>query len=360
MASFFAFVVILGVLIIVHEFGHFIVAKRVGVRVEKFALGFGPRIIVRKRRDTEYRICAIPLGGYVKLAGDNLEEFKGQPDEYLAQPPGKRFKIIFFGPLLNYLLGFLCFWVIFFTGYPNLTTKVGGLIDGLGAREAGIQIGDRIIRVDGKKVDFWDELQRVIQSKAQTTKVKITLLRGDVEHNLEVDIRQKPLEDILGQKRRVGLIGIMPEEETVIVKHGVVESFFLSLGKSWELTAMTYKAFWRILTGRLDFREAVTGPLGIYYITSQATKLGITAILHVMALLNISLCLFNLLPLPILDGGHILLLGIEKIRGRGLSEKAERIFTQVGLSLIISLAVLVVYNDLVRFGIVEKVVKLWR
>jgi regulator of sigma E protease len=145
MIAFLVFIAILSVLIVVHELGHFIAARRVGVRVEKFSLGFGPQLFKKKNKDTEYLISAIPLGGFVKMAGDSLEEYKGKSDEYFYKSPGERFQIIFAGPFLNYVLGFLFFWFIFFTGYPMLTTKVGGLLDDFGAKKAGLQVGDRIV-----------------------------------------------------------------------------------------------------------------------------------------------------------------------------------------------------------------------
>ena len=349
MISFVVFLFILGILIIAHEFGHFIVAKRLKVKVEKFSLGFGPQIFSKKKHDTQYCINAIPLGGYVKLAGDNLEEYKGSSDEYLSKTPKQRAAIIFFGPLLNYILGFLFFWLIFFLGYPTLTSKVGGLIDGLGAKDAGIQVGDKIIAVDGKKVEFWEELQKIIQSKKTGAVVRLSILRDNKEYPIDVKIKEKELDTPLGQKRSVGLIGITPQDEIVIVKHGIIKSFILGINKTVELTIMTYKALWRIITGRLALRESVTGPLGIFYITSQAARLGVIAVLQLIAILSVSLAIFNLLPLPILDGGHILLLAIEKIRGKAISLKTERIITRIGLTLIISLAIIVTYNDLLRF-----------
>ncbi len=349
MISLLVFLFVLGILIIVHEFGHFIIAKRIGVKVEKFSLGFGPQILVKKKKDTEYSISAIPLGGYVKLAGDNLEDYKGNRDEYFAQPPGKRFWIIIFGPLLNYMLGFLFFWVIFFAGYPTLTTSVGGLIDDFGAKEAGIQIGDKITAVDGKRVDFWEDLQSVIQTKKEAAVVRLSILRDNQEYAIDVNIKEKKLDDILGQKRSVGLLGITPSEDIVKVRHGILKSFLLGLHKTWDLTALTYKALWRMVTGKLSMRESITGPLGIFYITSKAASLGIIAVLHLIAVLSVSLALFNLLPLPVLDGGHILFLGLEKIRGKTLSLKIERLISQIGLSLIVGLAIIVTYNDILRF-----------
>jgi len=359
MISLLIFLFILGILIIVHEFGHFIAAKKMGVKVEKFSLGFGPQIVAKKKNDTQYSIAAIPLGGYVKLAGDNLEEYKGNSYEYFAQAPGKRFWIIFFGPLLNYILGLLFFWFIFFVGYPTLTTKVGGLIDGLGAKEAGIQVGDKIIAVDGKKVDYWEDLQKIIQAKKEATKVGLSILRNNQELKIAVNIREKKVDDLLGQKRSVGLLGINASDEIVKLRHGFFASFLLGLNKTWGLTTLTYKAIWRMITGQLSMRESVTGPLGIFYITSQAASLGIIAVLHLIAVLSVSLAIFNLLPLPILDGGHILFLGIEKIRKRTLGIKTERIITQIGLTVIVSLAILVTYNDILRF-FGDKISKLFR
>lgn len=349
MISFLVFIFILGVLIIVHEFGHFAAAKKLKVKVEKFSLGFGPEVLSKKKNETQYSLSAIPLGGYVKMAGDNLEEYKGSPDEYLSRPPCQRAAIVFCGPFVNYSLGVLCFWFIFFAGYPTLTTKVGGLIDGLGAKEAGIEAGDRIIAVDDKKVEVWEELQEVIQSKKNTKQVKISLLRNNELLNLEVSIKQKSLDDLLGQKRSVGLIGITPQDETIKIRHGFLKSFILGVNKAWDLTVLTYKALWRMIWGKLSFRQSMTGPLGIFYITSQATHLGVLAVLQLVAVLNISLAIFNLLPLPVLDGGHILLLLVEKARGKALSLKTEQVVTRLGLSVIICLAIFVTYNDILRF-----------
>jgi regulator of sigma E protease len=349
MISVLTFLFILGISIIIHEFGHFIAAKKLGVKVEKFSLGFGLPLWHKKKNDTEYSLSLIPLGGYVKLAGDNLGEYKNQPDEYLSKTPLERCQIIFCGPLLNYILGFLCFWLIFFAGYPTLTTKVGGLIDGFGAKDAGIQVGDKIIAVDGKKVDFWEDLQSAIQSKKAATGVMLSVLRDNKEYALEVKIKEKQFDDVLGQKRKVGLIGITPKDEVINVRYGFLKSFVLAIRKTAELTILTYKAIWRMITGKLSMRESITGPLGIFYITSKAASLGMIAVLHLVAVLSVSLGIFNLLPLPVLDGGHIVLLAIEKIRGRSLSLKAERIITQVGLTLIISLAIFATYNDLLRF-----------
>jgi len=356
MISLLIFLFVLGILILVHEFGHFTIAKKIGVRVEKFSLGFGPKILSMTKNNTEYRLNIVPLGGYVKLAGDSLQDFQGKPDEYMSTTTQARAAIIFGGPLLNYILGFLCFWFIFFAGYPTLTTKVGGLVDGFGAKEAGMQMGDKIISVDGKKVEYWEDLQAAIQNKKSAPSVRISVLRENKELNLDVKIKEKSVDDQLGQKRSVGIIGIIPFDEFVKIRHGIAESFILGIKKTLGLTFLTYTALWRMVGGKLSVRESMTGPLGIFFITSKAASLGVIALLHLVAVLSVSLAIFNLLPIPVLDGGHILFLLIEKLRGKALGLKAERIVTQIGLTVIFSLAIVATYNDLMRlFG--DKITK---
>ncbi|MGE5197479.1 MAG: RIP metalloprotease RseP [Deltaproteobacteria bacterium] len=348
MLSLLAFLFVLGVLIIVHEFGHFITAKKIGVRVEEFCLGFGPRIVTKEKSGTRYTISWIPLGGYVKLAGESREDFTGKPDEYFARPLKERAKIIFMGPVLNYVLGLFCFWIIFMFGYPALTTKVGSLMEGYGAEKAGIKAGDRIVAVEGQKVTFFEEMQKIIQSKKDAETVKLFIVRDGSEYVADVKIRAKPMEDLLGKKRSVGLIGMIPADEIIKIRYGPFRSMIAAADKTWNLTILTYTAFWRIITFQLSMRESVAGPLGIYYITSQAARLGPIALLHLIAVLSISLAIFNLLPLPILDGGHIMFMAIERIRGKSLSRKTEYVVTKIGLAFLFSLVVLVTYNDIVR------------
>ncbi len=342
------FILILSLLIIVHEFGHFIAARLNGVRVENFSLGFGPQIIKKKKNGTEYSISLIPLGGYVKMAGDSQSEYKGKTDEYFSKSIGRRFQIIFAGPLLNYLLGFLFFWYILFAGYPTLTTKVGELIDGYGAKEAGLAAGDKVIAVDGKKVDLWEDLHRQIQKRKISESVELDVLRDNQELKFKVLIKDKILDDELGKKRSLGIAGIAPFGEVIVVRHGFLKSAYLGFRKTIDLTILTYKGLWRLVSGRMSMRDSMTGPLGIFFITSKTAELGLTAIMHLIAVLSISLAIFNLLPLPILDGGHIFLLGLEKLRKKALSVKAEQVINNIGFTLMITIALLVTYNDILR------------
>jgi regulator of sigma E protease len=359
MLSFLIFILILSVLIIVHEFGHFLMAKIMAVKIERFSLGFGPKLFSKKIKDTQYSICAIPMGGFVKLSGDNFEEFSGQPFEYLSRPTGQRASIVFAGPILNYFMALVCFWMVYLLGYPTLTSKVGELIDGYGAKEAGILPQDKISAIDGISVEYWEQLQKIVQDKKEGEIVQLQILRSDKQYSFPVKIKQADSKDLFGLKKTVGLIGITPAGEIIKVKHSLKDAVTLGTKKLFRLTIVTYRAIIYIITGRISIRESVSGPLGIFYITSQAAQLGFIAVLHVVAVLNISLAIFNLLPIPMLDGGHLLLLGIEKIKGGYLSPRIDKIVNQLGFSFIMLLAIFIFYNDLVRFGILDKVTQLW-
>ena len=356
MIVFLIFIAILSVMILVHEYGHFAQARRLGIRVEKFSLGFGPKLFSFRRGFTEYSLCLFAFGGYVKMAGDSWEECKGESFEFLSRKPSDRAKVIFAGPLLNYALAFLCFWLVNIIGYPNLTTKVGEVMEGYPARSAGILKDDVIVAVDGTAVKYWPELQQIIYKK-KTSDAELEILRGDSRLKLYVGLRQETVKNILGKQEKISLIGIRPQGETVLARYGILKSLDLAARHLWNLTALTYMALGRMLTGGVSFKESVTGPLGMFYITSQAVSVGVSAVLHLMAVLSASLCIFNLLPLPILDGGHIFFLGLEKLRGNHLSLKVEEMINKAGLALIITLALFVFLNDWIRFGVGQKLVE---
>jgi regulator of sigma E protease len=359
MFSLLIFLIILSIMILVHEFGHFATARKLGIRVEKFSLGFGKKLFGYKKGFTEYCLCAVPFGGYVKLAGDNRQECKGERYEFLTRRPLERALVIVAGPVLNYALAFLCFWLVNIIGYPNLTTRVGEVMEGYPAKSAGILKDDLIISIDGKKVSYWNGLQEIIHNKKQP-EAELEILRNDSSLKLRVSLRQETVRNLLGEPRKINLIGIRPKGETVLAKHDIAEGFTLAGKNLWNMTALTIRALGRILTGAISPRESFVGPLGIFYITSDAVRVGVSAVVHLMAVLSMSLAIFNLLPFPVLDGGHIFILGIEKIRGRHLSQKVEERINQIGLGFIITLAVFVFLNDLDRLGALEKIVKIFR
>ncbi len=349
------FFIILSILIVVHEFGHFIAAKKAKVRVEVFSLGFGKKLLARKAGETEYALSMLPFGGYVKMAGDNKEEAKGAPDEFLVASIARRFRIIFFGPLFNYLLGIVFFWVVFVAGYPRLLPTVGTVLDGMGAKEAGIVAGDTITSIENKPVRYWDDLQREVYLNRARDVVRVGIDRGGEPVAFDVRLKQQTVTSETGRKRTVGLLGVTPQGATVVVRANIARAFVLSLQRTYDLTIMTYQALWSMVTGQLSVKDSVTGPLGMFVITAEMSKLGITALLSFIAILSISLGIFNLLPLPALDGGHLVLLVVEKIRRKPLSKKADEVFNQIGFGFLILVAALVFINDLAKFGFIQKV-----
>lgn len=357
MFSLFIFIIILSTMILVHEFGHFIVARKLGIRVEQFSLGFGKRLLSCKRNATEYSLCLIPMGGFVKLAGDTRDECKGEKHEFLSRKPWERALVILAGPVLNYILAFLCFWMVNVLGYPYETTKVGAIKQGYPAYQAGIQKGDVISSVDGKQVKYFKELQESIHNK-NTPSVEIEIVRGVNKIKLIVGLRQEVVKNLLGANQKISLIGIIPSGEAVLVKHSLGQGFILAGKNLLDLTVLTLKALGRMFTGAMSFKENVTGLVGMYFVTSSALSVGFNEVLKLIAVLSASLAIFNVLPFPVLDGGHLFFLCLEKLRGRQLNQKIEEQINRVGFGFIIALGVFVFVNDLVNFGIVHKIVTL--
>ncbi len=347
------FILILSVLILVHEMGHFITAKRAGIKVEKFSLGFGPKIVSKKIGDTQYMLCAIPFGGFIKMAGDSREEFSGASYEFFSRAPGVRARIIFAGPFFNYILAFLCLWMVYYLGVPKLSSKVGEVIAGMPAHAAGMRQGDKVVEINGKKIDFWDELSKDIHEQTGSV-VSLKVVRDSKELEFSLIPQAKEVDTIWGKKAEVGLVGIKPSDEVIKVRYAFWEALVKGSWNLLNMTAMTIVAIVSIITGTMSFKESVTGPLGIFFITTNAAKLGISAILHVVGILSMSLAVFNLLPLPVLDGGHIFLAGLEKIRKKAIAPKIEDIISNVGMSFLIVLAVFIFFNDLIRYGYWDK------
>jgi len=351
------FLIVLSVLVMIHEFGHFIVAKRIGVRVEKFSFGFGPKLFSIKKGDTEYLISAIPLGGYVKMAGDEPgEKLKGDKGEFLSRKIYERFNIIVAGPLLNYMLAFLIFSVIFMFGSPTLTTEVGSLLDDYPAAKSGILVGDKVTQVDGKDVKYWENMTVLIHNHVEGP-IKLKIERKDKVMEFEIQPVVREMKDILGKTSKIALLGIAPSQKIENVRYGFFQSFGMGFRKLMDLTSITYRALWSIITGRISVKESMTGPIGIFIITGKAAQMGFIYLVHLMGLLSASLAIFNLLPLPVLDGGHILFLLIEKIRGKALSMKSQEIIANIGVTFLILLTLFIFYSDIIKFGVFKNIMK---
>ncbi len=355
MFSLLIFIIILSIMILVHEFGHFIVARKLGITVEKFSLGFGPKIAGYKGGDTEYALCLIPLGGYVKLAGENIAELRGEKREFLSRAPIDRALVIVAGSALNYALAFFCFWMVNVIGYPHETTRIGAVKEGYPAHKAGILAGDTITSVDAKPVKYFKELQEIIYNK-KTAQVELEIVRNNEKIRITVDLRQDEIKNILGITQKVRRLGVVPSGEVVVVRHTILKGCALAGKTLWDLTLLTIAALTRMFTGAISFKENVTGLVGMYFVTSGAVSVGFSEVIKLIAVLSANLAIFNLLPFPILDGGHLFFLGLERLRGRRLNQKVEEKIHQAAFGIIVSVAVFVFLNDFVKFGLWQKVV----
>ena len=258
-----------------------------------------------------------------------------------------RFKIIAAGPILNYILGFLLFSAVFMIGAPTLTNKVGDVLDDYPAKKAGIRAGDRIVAIDGEEIVYWHELTQTIREKF-TDKVELKVLRGNRTLHINIEPRIREFKDIFGKDVKIAMVGIAPSDELIFLQYGPFKSIKMGLVKIYDLTILTFRALWGLVTGSLPLKESVTGPVGIFVMTAKAAKMGFVYLLNLMAIISTSLAIFNVLPIPVLDGGHILFLAIEKIKGRPLSRRVQETAIQMGLSLLILLMLVVFYFDIMR------------
>lgn len=346
--SIIAVIIVFSVLILSHEFGHFLMAKKMAVKVEVFSVGFGPNIWSIKKGGTAYTISAIPVGGYVKMAGEEPgEERTGADWEFYSKPIYKRFSIVVAGTAFNYILGFLLFSTVFMIGAPVLSSRIGRILEGYPAEKAGLKENDKIIKIDGKKVEYWEEVLDIIHKKKKSDITLVIDRNGEIL-TFTVKGKSELQKDIFGKSVRVTLIGIAPSDEVNFVKYGFFKSIERGTRTTWNITTLTYRAIWGMLTGALSVKEA-SGPIGIFVFTGRAARMGLVPLLNISALISVSLAIINLLPLPPLDGGHILFLAIEKLKGRPLDRKVQEIVQQTGWILLITLLLIVSWNDILRF-----------
>ncbi|MFH0881496.1 MAG: RIP metalloprotease RseP [bacterium] len=347
-----SFIVVLGVVVFVHEFGHFIAARLMGARVEAFSIGFGKLFGVR-RGETEYRIGYIPLGGYVKISG-MVDEFmegdagvKGEPWEFQSKSTLAKVFMITAGVLMNFIAGFLLYsLVIFSEGEPRIlpTPTVGNVAKGYPAEEIGLQPGDRILSVDGIATGEWEPFRDYVQARPEQTIQLVWLHGGDT---LSTAVVPKGVEvDRDGEKTTIGLIGIDQAYEHVPV--GIGRSLVVGGETTWDIISLSLKSVGMLITGKASVKD-LTGPAGIIYLSGETVRAGWVTFIAFIALINISIGLLNILPFPVLDGGHLVYILIEAIIRRPISTKVKLALQQVGLALLLVLVVVVTYHDILRF-----------
>jgi len=340
-------VVVLGVLIFVHELGHFLVAKRAGVSVLKFSLGFGPKIAGFERGGTEYIVSAIPLGGYVKMLGeDPKEEVADRERSFSARPVAWRSAIILAGPGANFLLAIVIFWVVFMVGVPTLATKVGEVMDRFPAQDAGILKGDRIVAIEGRPIEKWDDLAKQIH-QSPGRPVRLTVDREGRRFDLTVAPKVTKQKNLFGEEQEIGLLGIAPAEEFLTERTDPIRAFGKAVYKTYDLSLLVVLTFVKLIQGVVP-AKTIGGPLLVAQMAGEQARLGVLNLLFFTALLSINLGILNLLPVPILDGGHLFFSLIEAVRGRPISLKKREMAQQVGLVLLVALMIFAFYNDIFR------------
>ena len=353
MISWLLSISVLGLLVLVHEAGHFVVARWLGVRVTRFSIGFGRVLFRWTRGETEYAVSALPLGGYVKMAGEHRHEQTHAPWEFLSKPAGVRAGIILAGPLVNHLVSVLTLWVVLVIGYPELLPTVGRVVDDMPAKTAGMLIGDRIHAVNGQPIRTWDELTDNVH-RSPGKPLAFDVERQGRRLTVEVTPVSKAIMDPFGRPKQVGLVGVAPSGAFETRKIPPREAVRATIEKQVEWTGQIALSLWSLATGRVSMQDSLTGPIGIVYMTSEAAKMGLGSLLYLVSLFSLSLAVFNLFPIPILDGGHLLFLALEKLRGRPLSLQVQEKAAQVSFAVLMLLAVFVCANDLQRLGVLEK------
>ena len=439
MTTLLAFLFVLGVLVFVHELGHFLVARHHGVRVLTFSLGFGPKILQTKRGDTVYCVSAIPLGGYVKMAGETVEdEREGREDEFLSKTKWQRFQVLIAGPAMNVVLAVVVMTVVLTQGaveplYQEAPPVIGSVAEDSPAAAAGMLPGDRILSVAGRPVDTWEELMFAIGSRTDR-EVEVALRRdggtlavavtpvGETDYNvgaigvgpdispqvmgwssqataardagLEIGdaieavdgrpVTQQSLIDAINasagepmtlQVRREGvsrditlaaeqvgdawLIGIsLSPYEVRVVEPGLFRAFALSVEQNLEWSQLIFRTLWGLLTRETPASQLV-GPVGIAQLSGDAAQSGWVTLFRLMAMISLNLGILNLLPIPILDGGHITVLAMEGVARRDFSVRLKERMLLAGFVVLMTLMVTVIYNDLTRVAWIERLM-IWR
>ena len=436
--SFLAFVFVIGVLVFVHELGHLMAARRIGIRVLTFSLGFGPKLLKTRRGDTEYCVSAIPLGGYVKMAGENPNDQRtGSDDEFLSKTKWERFQVLIMGPVMNIALAVVVMTIVLYQGaevpaYEEKAPIVGTVVQGSPAEQVGIEVGDRIVSIAGRAVETWEdlfvavmpradqELSVVVRSAGDTRTLQVTpdtqtefeigdlgigpvmqpqilrvdagepaeaagLRAGDVIEAIEGDavsvealvarINASAGEPLILTVRRdgtmaeivvtpalkgdVGLIGMdVNPYEVRMIEPGFLESIQLSLERNYEWSGLIFRTLVGLFTTETSPRQLV-GPVGIAQLSGQYADMGFIALLSLMSMISLNLGILNLLPVPVLDGGHIAIMALEGVSRRDFSIRAKERMLMVGFVVLMMLMVTVIYNDLTRVAWIERLM-LWR
>jgi regulator of sigma E protease len=359
------FLFVLSLVVFFHELGHFLIARWCGVRILAFSIGFGPELIgFRDRYGTRWKIAAIPLGGYVKFFGD--ENAASMPDaarlasmdeseksqSFVFQPVVKRAAIVVAGPFANFLLAIVIFAGIFMLyGKQSMTARVDSVQPGSAAAAAGFQPGDLVVAINGSAIADFADMQRIVSESAGEP-LTITVDRKGAQLLLKATPALKEVKDNFGNVHRIGILGITRSTAPEDLKFQPVsppQAVWMGVQETWFVIDRTMSYIGGVIVGR-EAADQLGGPIRIAQMSGQVATVGFVALIHLAAVLSVSIGLLNLFPIPLLDGGHLLFYSIEALRGRPLSERAQEVGFRIGLAIVLMLMIFATFNDIVHLA----------
>jgi len=359
------FLFVLTIVVFFHELGHFLMARLCGIKVLVFSIGFGPEIAgFNDRYGTRWKISAVPLGGYVKFFGDdNAASVPDQAaaasmssadrkDSFMFQPVPSRAAVVAAGPIANFVLAIAIFAAIFMTvGKQTTSARVDTVQPASAAEAAGFKPGDLVTAINGEKIESFSDMQRIVSISANET-LSIDVDRGGAPVTLKAVPQLKELKDNFGNVHRLGVLGIsrsMSPGDIKTEKAGPLRAIVMGAQETWFVVDRTLAYIGGVFVGR-EAADQLGGPIRIAQVSGQVATAGFTALIHLTAVLSVSIGLLNLFPIPLLDGGHLLFYAIETIRGRPLSERAQEVGFRIGLAVVVMLMIFATFNDILRLA----------
>ena len=359
------FLFVLTIVVFFHELGHFMMARWCGIRVLVFSIGFGPEIAgFNDRYGTRWKISAVPLGGYVKFFGDDnaastpdhaavaaMSE-ADKKDSFICQPVPSRAAVVAAGPIANFVLAIAIFAGIFMTvGKQTTSARVDTVQAGSAAEVAGFKPGDLVLSINGEKIESFSDMQRLVSVSAGEP-LAIDVDRGGVPVALKAVPQLKEIKDNFGNVHRLGVLGIsrsMAPGDIKTEKAGPIRAIVMGAQETWFVVDRTLSYITGVFAGR-EAADQLGGPIRIAQVSGQVATAGFAALIHLTAVLSVSIGLLNLFPIPLLDGGHLLFYGIEAIRGRPLSERAQELGFRIGLAIVVMLMIFATFNDILHLA----------
>jgi regulator of sigma E protease len=359
------FLFVLTVVVFFHELGHFLVARRCGVRVLVFSIGFGPELFgFNDRHGTRWKLSAIPLGGYVKFFGD--ENAASVPDpvalaamseedrrhSFVHQSVGRRAAIVVAGPVANFLLAVVIFAGLFMVfGKPSTSPRVDAVQPGSAAQAAGFQAGDLVLSINGRPIESFPDMQQIVSTSAGEL-LTFEVERGGMKVELKAVPALRETKDRFGNVHRIGVLGITRSpspDDTHFQPVGPVKALELGVQRTGFVVERTLSYIGGVISGR-EAADQLGGPIRIAQVSGQVATEGLASLFSLTAVLSVSIGLLNLFPVPLLDGGHLLFYGIEAVRGKPLSERAQEVGFRIGLAIVVMLMIFATYNDLLHLA----------